>query len=156
VSPAIRTKRHPACSRRGASAAELAIILPLLVTITLACIDFGRFAYSYIALTNAARAGASYAMMNNYSTSTFGTWVAGITAAAQQEMTGQIGYTQTNLTVSSPAATSDVIVDGATGLRRVAVTVSYPFHTMISWAFGGYFVPSSMTMQRTVVVRLIR
>jgi Flp pilus assembly protein TadG len=43
--------------RRGASATELAIILPLFITIVLSCVDFGRFAYTYIAVSNAARAG---------------------------------------------------------------------------------------------------
>jgi Flp pilus assembly protein TadG len=45
--------------RRGAAAAELAMILPLMLILVLGCVDFGRFAYSYIAVTNAARAGAA-------------------------------------------------------------------------------------------------
>src|SRR5262245_36883730 len=102
----------------------MAIILPLLVTIVLGCVDFGRFAYSYIALTNAARAGAAYAMMNNYSSSTYNTWVANITTAAKNEMTGQTGYNSNNLTVSTPTVTVE-----SNGLRRVQLTVSYPFQT---------------------------
>jgi len=38
----------------------------------------------------------------------------------------------------------------------VPVTVKYTFHTIISWVFGGYFVPHDVNMSRTVVVRLIR
>jgi Flp pilus assembly protein TadG len=151
----VRTINPPRCRTRrprpGAAAAELAIILPLLITIALGCVDFGRFAYSYIALTNAVRAGASYAMMNNYSASTYNTWVAGITTAAQQEMTNQIGYSSSNLTVSAPVVTVET-----SGLRRVQLTVSYPFQTTISWVFGGYFVPHSVSMTRAVTVRLIR
>jgi hypothetical protein len=60
--------------------------------IVLACVDLGRFAYNHIALTNAARAGAAYAMMNNYSSSTQGTWSSDVTAAAKAEMSGQAGY----------------------------------------------------------------
>ena len=59
-------RRH----RRGAAAVEFAVILPLLVTIVLGCVDFGRFAYNYIALTNAARAGAAFGCMNVYTTAT--------------------------------------------------------------------------------------
>jgi len=103
--------------RQGASAVELAIILPLLVTIALGCVDFGRFAYSYIALTNATRAGASHAMMNNYSSTTFGNWKTGITTAVQQEMNQQMGYVSADLQVISPAAQADVTVE-ASGLRR--------------------------------------
>ena len=50
--------------RRGGSAVELAIILPIFATLVLATVDFGRFAYNYIAVTNAARAGAAWVMMN--------------------------------------------------------------------------------------------
>jgi Flp pilus assembly protein TadG len=50
------TFRQDNRSRRGAAAVEFALILPLLVTLVLACVDFGQFAYNYIAVTNAARA----------------------------------------------------------------------------------------------------
>jgi Flp pilus assembly protein TadG len=147
-------RRRTLCSRRGASAAELAIIVPLLITLALGCVDFGRFAYSYIALTNAARAGASYAIMNNYGSSTaYNTWLTGVTNAAQHEMDNQIGYSSSNpVSVSAPV----VSVDGTTGLRTVTLTVSYPFNSIISWVFGGYFVPRSMNMSRAIVVRPIR
>jgi hypothetical protein len=117
----------------------------------LGCVDFGRFAYNYIALTNAARAGAAYGIMNNYSSSTFSTWSAGITSAARAEMTGQTGYNSSNLTVSAPVVTVE-----SSGLRRVQVTASYPFQTLIPWSWTGVGIPSSVTMQRTVVVRMIR
>ena len=45
--------------RSGAVAVELALILPLLVLIVLGAVDFGRFANTYIAVTNACRAGAN-------------------------------------------------------------------------------------------------
>src|SRR5262245_62419572 len=77
--------------RTAATAVELAILLPVLVIIVLGCVDFGRFAYNYIAVTNSARAGAAYAMMNNYTASTQNTWKAGITQAAKDELTDQVG-----------------------------------------------------------------
>src|SRR2546423_13511130 len=46
--------------RHAVAAVELAVLLPVLTTIVLGCVDFGRFAYNYIAVTNAARAGAAY------------------------------------------------------------------------------------------------
>jgi Flp pilus assembly protein TadG len=142
---------RPGCARRGAAAVELAMIAPVLVTVVLGCVDFGRFAYNYIALTNATRAGAAYAIMNNYSSSTYSTWVSGITTAAKQEMTGQTGYTSSNLTVAAPVVTVE-----STGLRRVQLTVSYPFQTLVNWSWSGVGIPSSVTMQRTVVMRSIR
>jgi Flp pilus assembly protein TadG len=133
--------------------------LPLLVTIVLGAVDFGRFAYNYIALTNVARAGAEYAMMTNYSPTTQSTWVTGITTVARQEMTGQTGYNSANLTVSSPSISgstlSGVTVE-ANGLRRVQVTVRYPFNTIVNWNFGIFHIPNTLTMQKSVVVRMIR
>jgi hypothetical protein len=117
----------------------------------LGCVDFGRFAYNYIALTNTTRAGAAYAMMNNYSASTFNTWSNGVTTAAKQEMNGQTGFNANNLTVAAPVVTVE-----ASGLRRVQVTTSYPFKTLIPWSWTGLSIPSSVTMQRTIVARLIR
>jgi Flp pilus assembly protein TadG len=138
------------------SAVELALILPLLVTIVLGAVDFGRFAYNYIAVTNAARAGAAYAMMNNYSSSTQSTWVTNITNTARQEMNGQVSYNSANLTVSSPSVSgtslSGVTVDATTGLRQATVTVSYPFNTVVNWNFGIYQIPSSLTLKKTIVV----
>ena len=77
--PSTWARRH----RRGAAAVELAMILPVLMTIVLGCVDFGRFAYNYIAVTNAARAGASYAIMNNYSPTTEGRLASGREAGRQ-------------------------------------------------------------------------
>jgi Flp pilus assembly protein TadG len=137
------------CSRRGAAAVEFALILPLLITLVLGCIDFGRFAYYYIAVTNAARAGASYGIMNNYTSSTYSTWVANITQAARDEIAQQ----------KEPGKTLSVTVSTSresTGLRRVQVLASYPFTTIVPWNWTGLAIPSSVNLQRQVEMRLIR
>src|SRR5437016_827122 len=90
-------RRKP--GRSAVAALELVILLPVLATIVLGCVDFGRFAYNYIAVVNSARAGAAYGMMNNYTTSTLANWTGsnganpttGITQAARDEMAQQIG-----------------------------------------------------------------
>jgi hypothetical protein len=66
-------------------------------------------------------------------------------------MTGQTGYSSSSLTVAAPVVTVE-----SSGLRRVQLTVSYPFQTLVPWSWPGMGIPSSVTMQRTVVVRLIR
>ena len=48
----------------GAAAVELAIALPLLLTICLGCIDFGRFSYSYITMTNACAEAATFGSLH--------------------------------------------------------------------------------------------
>ena len=54
-----RLRRRP--RRRGVSAVEFALILPLLLTLVGGAVDFGRCFYTHIAVTNAARAGAESA-----------------------------------------------------------------------------------------------
>ena len=60
--------------RRGATAVEFALVLPVMVTLLLGTVDFGRFAYTQIAVTNAARAGAAFGSMNPYSSATQTNW----------------------------------------------------------------------------------
>src|SRR2546422_11688409 len=114
--------------RPALAAVELAILLPVLMLIVLGCVDFGRFAYNYIAVTNSARAGAAYGMMNNYTASTLTNWTAGITQTAKDEMTQQIGSGNVgNVTVTVTPSTD------TNGMRRVNVQVSYPFTTVVNW-----------------------
>lgn len=134
--------------RRGTSAVELALILSFgMMTIVLGCVDFGRFAYNYIAVTNAARAGGSYAMMNNYSPSSLATWKAAVTQAARDEMMNQTGYSSANLSVTIPDPSTD-----ANGLKRAQITTAYPFQTLFPWPG----VPSTVTLRGKAQVRLIR
>ena len=46
--------------RRGVAAVELALLLPLLVFVCMAAIDFARVAYALVILQNCARNGALY------------------------------------------------------------------------------------------------
>jgi Flp pilus assembly protein TadG len=129
----------------------LALLLPVLVTLVLGCVDFGRFAYNYIAVTNAARAGAAYGMMNNYTSSSQSNWTAGVTQAAKDELTQQVGSGNlSNVTVAVNPSTD------TNGLRRVNVQVSYPFTTLVNWNWTGFNIPNSMTLQGQAEVRLIR
>lgn len=136
------TNHRPNRDRRGAVSAELALVTSLvLLPITLGCADLGRFAYAYISVTNAARAGGSYAIMNNYTTSTLSAWNSAVASAAQAESS------LAGVTVPSPTVTTD-----ANGLRRVRVSASYQFRTLVNWPG----IPSSLTLGRTVELRMIR
>jgi Flp pilus assembly protein TadG len=118
----------------------------VLTAIVLGGVDFGRFAYNYVAVQNAARAGATNACMNNYTSSTQSTWSANAVQAAKNEMTSQTGYNSSNLTVSV-----NPVLD-ANGLRRVQVTASYPFTTIVNWPG----LPNSVTLSQMAEQRLIR
>jgi Flp pilus assembly protein TadG len=145
--------------RRGAIAAELAIILPLFVTIILGAVDFGRFAYTYIAVSNAARAAASYAMMNppDDSSSPSTSWQNSVTQRATNEMSGQPGFQSNSLTTSVSIASGD---ESPYGTWRFTTTASYPFQTLIPWnisMLGTTFgIPSNLTLSTTVTMRGIR
>jgi hypothetical protein len=63
----MRTHRQRSKHNRqlGQGLAELALVLPLLLTILFGALDLGRAFYTYIALTNAAREAARYAAVND-------------------------------------------------------------------------------------------
>jgi Flp pilus assembly protein TadG len=133
-------------ARRGGSAAELALVLPLLVTAVLACIDLGRFTVNYIAVTNASRAGAGFGSVNIFTDGTYGTWQADVKQAVIDEMSTMPGFNSSNLTVNVTGTPE------LNGLYRVQVDVSYPFQTVVNWPA----VPHNLTLSRTVVLRGLR
>lgn len=148
----LRKRRRMRCQRRGVAALELAIILPLLITIVLGCVDFGRFAYTYIAVTNAARAGAGFGSVHSYTFSPESTWVAAVRQAAIDEMCGSSAdntplFDASKVTIATPVVTTD-----SGGQQRVRLTVSYPFEMLIQTPF----LPiDNMEITRTVEMRLL-
>jgi Flp pilus assembly protein TadG len=135
--------------RRAAAAAELAFFLPVLVTLVLAAVDFGRFITAYLAVTNAARAGAQYGIMNNFTSSTQSAWLASVQQAARDELANQVD--SANVTVPTPT-----IITDTNNLKRVRVTVRYQFTTLINWRWTGLGLPNSFTMSQSVEMRIIR
>lgn len=138
--------------RHGAVAAELALTLPMLLLLTLGCIDFGRFSYSYIALANAARAGAAYGSMRNYPASDPAAWQAEIRAAALEEMQDQTGYDPDQIEVDVPTPTMGNGLVEANYQRRLRVTARIPFQTLVDWPG----IPHTVNMIRTVEMRQLR
>lgn len=146
IHPSLTTHRDRRHRRQGAAAVEMAVILPLLMLLALGCVDFGRFLYHYIALNNAAQAGASHGAMNPYSVGAEDIWKANIQTTARNEMFQQTGYVETELvTVTTPTVE-------AAGLRRVRVVAEYPFKTLVNWPG----IPHEMTLRSAVEVRAIR
>ena len=145
--PTKQTSVGDVCSLRHAAAAvEMAVLLPVLMTIVLGAVDFGRYAYTYIAVTNGARAGAAYASMNPYSATTQAVWLTTLTQAVRDEMS------QFDPNLIQVVATRTF--DGNT-FWRVRVDVTYPFETIVSWpTLLGY--PQTMNLQKSVEIRGIR
>lgn len=145
--PRRRFLRH---HRRGAAMIELAIILPLLLTIVFGCIDFGRFAYTYIAVSNATREAAYLASttpIQSDSDYVQAIWQRAVRQAVSDEMSDVPGVDLEQLEVTAP-----ILENEDTYSQNVAVTVSYPFHTIVPFPR----IDSAITLQRTVVMRMIR
>lgn len=151
-----RSPRAWGRSRPGSALIEFVVSLPLLVLLAMGCVDFGRFAYTHVAVVNAARAGAANAMMNNFTSSTLGTestantWKGNAAQAARDEMNQQMGFSPSDMTVTVNYTTD------ANNLKRAQVTVGYPFQTIMSWRLFGVGIASPLTLSRTVEMRIIR
>jgi Flp pilus assembly protein TadG len=133
--------------RKAKASVEFALVLPVLMLIVLGCVDFGRFAYSYIALTNGAEVGATCASFNSYTQSTYAAWKARVRQAVTDEMQSLSGFDAGQLDVPDPQITIE-----ADGQRRVRVEVRYPFEMVVSWPG----MPARLTMRRAVVMRSVR
>ena len=137
--------RRRGAAPRGVAALEMALILPLLVTIVLGCVDFGRFAYTYITVTNGAREGAAYASIWPIPGGKEGRaqWDAHIHAQVLTEMGSS--FNPGEVTVQA-----DDIPEGGV-FRRVEVQVSYPFRTIVNWPL----LPDELTLRRSVQMRVL-
>jgi len=158
-------KRLKAGRRRGASAVEFALVLPLLITIVLGCVDFGRFAYTYIAVTNAAREGAYFAAKNPWTLATKDAWRTQLLLTVEDELgcndpgsafdPSKVGVISTTQTSFIPKGSKVPVIMPITtdpdGSKRVGVQVSYPFVMLVNWPL----LPGNMTLARVVDMRAL-
>jgi Flp pilus assembly protein TadG len=125
------------CSRRrrGASAVELALVLPVLSLLFVFAVDFARLYYYYSIVTNSARNGALYA--SGTSTDQQESVFSSCTDAALAEDAYKLN--------PQPTVTSTPSSDGSS----VLVTVTYPFTTIITYPG----IPNPINLTRTVQMR---
>jgi Flp pilus assembly protein TadG len=103
---------------RGQSLVETAVVLPILLLLVAAIVDFGRAFDAYIVLTNAAREGARFGSTNPEMED----WevkdlVIADVLGSGTNITHMTGFDEDNVTVEGQAEGSEV----------VKVTVTYPF-----------------------------
>ncbi len=122
----VPSKQDVGSIRGGAAVVELAIVLPFVVVVVFGCVDFGQFGSVWVALTNAARAGAEYGANHQMTPATQDQWEADIRAAAIEEMAETPGFDADALQVAI-----EVSVDPAGG-QRVSVDAGYEFKPVIS------------------------
>jgi Flp pilus assembly protein TadG len=132
--------------RRGAAIVELALLVPLLLLLAFACVDFGRIMHAFVTVTNAARCGAAYGAMHKYTGYTRTFWEAEVRQAIEDEMAGLEGFDAQKLQTTVVTTTDD------DELFRVDVDVAYPFETAVAWPG----VPRQVQMRRRVEMRQVR
>jgi Flp pilus assembly protein TadG len=143
---AVVRRRARWSARRGSATLELAILLPLLLSVALLCVDFGRFAHFYIGVTNAARTGAGFASSNLYTPTTQSLWNAKVQQAVRDELSTNAWFDPSKATISQQ------MIPETGGYWRAQVDVTYPFRTLINWPFlPGYNTP--VMLHRKVVMR---
>ena len=139
--------RRTTPGRRAAAAVELAVILPVLTLLALACLDFGRFAYHHIAVTNAARAGGEHAITNPYGPDGEAAWRSRVELTSRAELSNQTGGDPAHLT-ATVAVTAE-----RPGSRWVRVETTYTgFRTLVSWPG----IPDAPVMRAAAVLPAIR
>jgi Flp pilus assembly protein TadG len=149
-----KTRRCKNCRRRGSITLEFAILLPVLLTLVVLCVDFGRFAHSFIAVTNAARAGAGYASLHPVTPATRPAWNAAVEQAVINELSGNGWFDEqpSDLAISTPE-----VIDEGNGLTRVRVEVTFQFRPFLNWPLLPNFNEDNpIQLRRAVVMRMIR
>lgn len=140
------TTRTSGGNRGAVLATELAVVIVVLTFLALICIDFGRFAYHYVAVTNAARAGGEYAITNPIGSSQ-AAWRDRIQATARAELANQSNCDPNRLT------TEVTVASDANGVLQARVVATYTgFHTVVSWPG----IPDAPTLRARVVMPVIR
>lgn len=132
-------------TRSGAALVELAIILFLLFAIVFGCVDFGRFASTSIAVTNAAREGASFGSSNPFTIGTQELWNERIRAAVQEELSSIAKFSPDELVVGISNVTT------GENQSRVRVKVTYPFEPIVPWLA----IPSRLEITQTAEMPVV-
>jgi Flp pilus assembly protein TadG len=134
-----RESMPPATDRRGAAAAELAIVMAVLIPAFILAVDAARVYRQYIVLSDAARNGAVY-LSDPVAAS--GSPYADYKAAVLAGATDLPGLSAENITSGSGK-------DGD-GNPYNSVSVSYTFSFLTAWPG----LPTTFTLQRTVQMRV--
>ena len=121
--------------RRGAAAAELALVAPFLAFILLIAIDFCRLFFAYTTITNCARNGALWAsdpLSNNTPGIPSQSPYATLQAAVLADANNLNPSLSSEITAGTGSITQTTGTDGH-GNATVVVTVQYQFKLITSY-----------------------
>jgi len=118
-SPSRRPTRHwpraPGCDRRGTTALEFALLAPVLFSLILGSIEFGRFLWTVEALNYSVEEAARCGLVNPDGKCASGPAVQAFAASAAP----QLGFSASNFTVNT-AATCGYQVVGSFNFKFIA------------------------------------
>ena len=140
--------RRLGCASRGQSAAEFAMVAPVLLLLLVGVADFGRVFYTAIELNNAARAGTQYGIQSPAN----GADIAGMVQAAENDASDISGLTATaSEYCECPDGTTQACSSTPCADMRVYVEVdtSATFNTLLDYPG----VPASVSLKGKSVVR---
>jgi Flp pilus assembly protein TadG len=141
----LRFRRWPP----GQSAAELALIAPILLLLLLASADFARVFYMAIAVNNAARAGAQYGSQTVITAADS----QGMAAAAKSDGSNVPNLTATASQCTCEASTTVTACSASYCTNNptatfVEVDTSAPFQTLVTYPG----IPSSLTLSGKAIM----
>jgi Flp pilus assembly protein TadG len=138
--PAPRPHRR---KERGQAMVEMAFVLPIFLLVVMATVDFGFAFQRYITITNAAREGARFGIVE-------GTTATQIEEATRERLTGSL--TEANVTVPT--------LGGSGGDVTVQVEYEYEFITplgglvkLVSGGKSGGDIGPSITLSSSTTMR---
>jgi Flp pilus assembly protein TadG len=128
-------------NRRGAAVVEFAIVAPVFFLLVFGMIEYGRMVMVQQVLTNAAREGARYAVIQTTNDTT------AVTTKVKDYLTsGKLKASASTVTVTWPAS-------GSSGSSQpVTVKVSIPFG-QVSWLPSPMFLSSTTKLEASSVMR---
>lgn len=136
--------------RRGVTAVEFAVMLPVLMILMAGLVDGSRGILAQMQVRTAAQSGADYARQKGWNATSV---AAAVTSGTSLAVTASPAPTLTTGCVVSQkitATSASTCADGSPAGRFVTVSARAPFSTIMPWP--GFSFPSGLTA--TAVVRV--
>lgn len=155
MNPGLAKRKNYKREQRGGALVELAVVISVLGVLVIGMMDFGRIAYSAMAVTGAARAGAMYGAQQGNMTKftemkaaaeSAATDIGAVVDSATQSCECETGGVTTVMTSCVPPGTP---LCGGTVRYRVQVMVKKNFVMLKS--FPG--LPATVLIRRVAVMR---
>lgn len=118
---------------------EFALVFPVMMVITLLCVDYGRLGYDRMVVTNSALRGARIGAANPPPRVNRSPWEERVRSQILAEVQQIAGFRVERLVTK-------IVVREEFDLEWVAVSVDYPFAPLVSWPG----MPSSIPLHAEV------